>query len=318
MNFSMLLSRLLFPCTLLCGLLASSYLYQHWDVEDPANIAVVVLLVGAMWVWMWEMLLPYRNQWNKNDQDMATDGIHIAAALLVTKIAKPLYILLLFPAVTWLGQKLGTDNLWPHSWHWSAQLLLVLVLAEFGRYWVHRAAHSFLPLWNFHAVHHSPNRLYWLNAGRFHPVEKFYLQLPELLPFIFLGPSEEILMLYLVVNGLHGFFQHCNIQTRIGWLNYIFSMTELHRWHHSKVINESDNNFGNILILWDIVFGTFYWPKDREVGSIGVMNPEYPKHYMGQLLAPFGDKVDKPADYDERQDYYHQQAAHTDVKEVGS
>ena len=161
---------------------------------------------------------------------------------------------------------------------------------------------------SFHAVHHSPNRLYWLNAGRFHPVEKFYLQFPEVLPFILLNPGEDILMLYLVTNGVHGFFQHCNVHTRIGPLNYIFSMTELHRWHHSKVIEQSDTNFGNILILWDLVFGTFYWPREKEVGSIGVMNPAYPKHYLGQLAAPFHAGMDKPADYRGREEHYRQLA----------
>jgi sterol desaturase/sphingolipid hydroxylase (fatty acid hydroxylase superfamily) len=85
-------------------------------------------------------------------------------------------------------------------------------------------------------------------------------------------------------------------------------MTELHRWHHSKVIELSDKNFGNILIIWDLVFGTYYLPKDKEVGSIGVLNPAYPHNYLGQLSAPFKHRLDKPADYAQRKDYYHQQA----------
>lgn len=121
--------------------------------------------------------------------------------LVITNLAKSLYLFLLFPLTVWLGAKVGSDN-----------------------------------LWRFHAVHHSPNRLYWFNAGRFHPVEKFLFQIPELLPFILLNPSEEVLMLYLITNGIHGFFQHSNIAQNIGVLNYVFSMTELHRWHHSKVI----------------------------------------------------------------------------------
>ena len=31
-------------------------------------------------------------------------------------------------------------------------------------------------LWRFHATHHSAPRLYWLNAGRFHPLDLFTQQ----------------------------------------------------------------------------------------------------------------------------------------------
>jgi len=298
----------IFPFTLTAALVVALWVEAGGYVDDLQLISVLVLVVGAFWIWAWEYILPYRESWNRNDNDLGTDSIYMAVQLVITRLAKPLYVFLLFPVVTWLGHNVGAENLWPHDSPLLAQLVLVLVLAEFGRYWIHRAAHSVRFLWQFHAVHHSPNRLYWLNAGRFHPVEKFLFQIPELLPFILLNPAEEVLMLYLIVNGIHGFFQHSNIRMNIGWLNYVFSMTELHRWHHSKVIEQSDNNFGNILILWDIVFGTFFWPKQREVGSIGVMNPEYPKHFLGQLAAPFGDAVDKPDDYEARKDYYHKRA----------
>ncbi len=274
---------------------------------DPEIAAVIMTIAAGLWIWAWEFILPYRAHWNKSDGDLGTDAIHLTVSGLLTKFIKPLYIFLLIPAVGFLGSRFGSDELWPHHWNLVAQLALVLVLCEFGRYWFHRFAHSVPWLWNLHAVHHSPNRLYWLNAGRFHPLERFYLQIPELLPFILLNPSEPILMMYLVLNSAHGFYQHANIQTRIGPLNYVFSMSELHRWHHSKVIEQSDNNFGNILILWDLVFGTFYLPRDKEVGSIGLLNPDYPKNYIGQIIAPFQHRRDKPADYDERKEFYHAQ-----------
>lgn len=305
---SKLLSHILFPATLSVALCLAYYLYTAQVFADPSLIAVVILVSAALWVWLWEQLLPYRPHWNRNDDDLQTDSIHIVVQLIITRLAMPLYVLLLFPVVSWLADTFGAEGLWPHHWPIAPQLLLSLVLAEFGRYWLHRAAHRYHGLWRFHAVHHSPNRLYWLNAGRFHPVEKLYLQFPEVLPFILLNPGEDILMLYLVTNGVHGFFQHCNVHTRIGPLNYIFSMTELHRWHHSKVIEQSDTNFGNILILWDLVFGTFYWPREKDVGSIGVMNPAYPKNYLGQLAAPFHADMDKPADYQGREEHYKQLA----------
>ena len=171
----------------------------------------------------------------------------------------------------------------------------MLLIAEFGRYWIHFAAHKLPWLWRLHAIHHSPNRLYFLNAGRFHPLEKILFQLPEVVPFILLGTNIETITLYFVFNSIHGLFQHSNIRVRLGWLNYVFSMTELHRWHHSKRIEESDRNFGNNLILWDLVFDTFHYPKGFEVDDIGVLNTEYPKNYWDQIRAPFNkDDISKP------------------------
>ena len=41
-------------------------------------------------------------------------------------------------------------------------------------------------------------------------------------------------------------------------------MTELHRWHHSKLMHESNHNYGGNLIVWDILFGTRWLPNDRD------------------------------------------------------
>jgi sterol desaturase/sphingolipid hydroxylase (fatty acid hydroxylase superfamily) len=65
-------------------------------------------------------------------------------------------------------------------------------------------------------------------------------------------------------------------------------MAELHRWHHSLDIEEANRNYGNNILFWDIVFGTVYWPKDRDASAtIGNNIPDYPKGYLGQLMAPF-------------------------------
>jgi sterol desaturase/sphingolipid hydroxylase (fatty acid hydroxylase superfamily) len=66
-------------------------------------------------------------------------------------------------------------------------------------------------------------------------------------------------------------------------------MAELHRWHHSRLLEESNTNFGQNLIVWDIVFGTRFLPKDRDPPSdIGIAGlPAFPMDYWGQLMSPF-------------------------------
>lgn len=178
-------------------------------------------------------------------------------------------------------------SLWPHHLPLAVQVVLMILLADFFRYWLHRWSHQNPLLWRLHAVHHSPELLYWLNVGRFHPLEKALQFVFDTLPFILIGVSNEVIALYFVFYAVNGFFQHSNIRLRYGWLNYLISGAELHRWHHSRNVKESNKNFGNNLIVWDILFGTWFLPKDRALSQLGLENRSYPSGFTEQLITPF-------------------------------
>ena len=293
-----LIPTLAFPLTMGSALFVTWAGFALFDLPYTLAAALAVVIFGFIVVPVLERLLPYRESWNHSHGDTGTDIIHLFVTnVLIVNLEKPLLVAALVGVTAWLSEFMGS-TLWPDGWPLLAQLFLMLLIAEFGRYWVHLAAHKLPWLWRFHAVHHSPSRLYFLNAGRFHPLEKILFQLPEVVPFIVLGTNVETIALYFTFNSIHGFFQHSNIQLRLGWLNYVFSLPELHRWHHSKKIEESDRNFGNNLIVWDLLFGTYFNPQGREVGDIGLLNPEYPKDYLGQLAVPFASHdASKPEGY---------------------
>jgi sterol desaturase/sphingolipid hydroxylase (fatty acid hydroxylase superfamily) len=138
-------------------------------------------------------------------------------------------------------------------------------------------------------MHHSAPRLYFLNAVRFHPVDIALSTFSPMIPLILLGADGRLIALFGLVSAVHGLFQHANIVLELGPLNWFFSMAELHRWHHSRLLEESNTNFGQNLIVWDIVFGTRFLPKDREPPSdIGIAGlPSFPMDYWGQLVSPF-------------------------------
>ena len=113
------------------------------------------------------------------------------------------------------------------------------------------------------------------------------------MPFIILGISEKVLALYFIFYAINGFFQHCNIKIHLGPLNYIISGPELHRWHHSMRIKQSNNNYGNNLIIWDLLFGTWYLPRSKQVDQLGLINRNYPMGFIKQLKSPFISGLDK-------------------------
>lgn len=306
------LPYLIFPAVMTIALF--SQIFANELGTNPVISSIGISLTALVLIALIERMLPYREDWLKSDGDVVTDALHVfITQLILPKTLDLVWPFLFLGLAACLASYFGTSNLWPHEWHILPQVFLMLLIAEFGRYWVHRAAHEIPFLWKFHAVHHSPNRLYFFNAARFHPLEKIYFLIPEVAPFIILGTNIECIALYAVFNSVHGLMQHSNIHLKSGWLNYIFSLTELHRWHHSQVIKESNTNYGNNLIIWDIVFGTFFNPNNREVGTIGLLNRHYPKSYLKQICAPFS-KIDltKPADY--HSSMREQRACATEVK----
>lgn len=258
----------------------------------PLASYVAAIGGGFGLITLFELLLPYRREWLPRWSDVRTDFIF----MVLIQVLLP-YLLTIF-SVSWLVaavEKRGWSvvALWPHHWPVWIQMLLMMFAADFLRYWLHRASHTYIPLWRVHAVHHSVQKLYWFNVGRFHPIDKSLQFLCDALPFILLGVKEEVMTLYFVVYAIKGFFQHSNVDTKLGWLNYIISGPELHRWHHSRTIRESNTNYGNNVIVWDILFGTYFLPKDREVGELGLLNRSYPMGFVEQLKAPFIKGLDK-------------------------
>ena len=56
----------------------------------------------------------------------------------------------------------------------------------------------------------------------------------------------------------------------------------------------ANHNYGSNLIIWDLVFGTFFWPengqgddKGTDIRHIGIDVPDYPIDPFRQLVQPF-------------------------------
>ena len=277
----------------------------YWLIQGGTSVAIatyVVIVALSLAFWLAERLMPYRVEWNQPQGDLLNDVISGTVAYLIMPIfLKPLFIALLAGATAWLALQVG-GSLWPSDWPIVWQLILMLLLGDAGRYWGHRLAHELPMLWRFHAVHHSAKRLWWWNATRQHPVDKIWFTFTEMLFPVLLGADGVVLSMYFGVTAVCGYSQHCNIDLKLGRLYWFFNVVELHRWHHSKKPKQSDNNYGNNLIIYDRLFGTYFHPQrqnsDAKLGNIGLMNPDYPQNYLGQLKAPFIKGLDKANAHD--------------------
>lgn len=252
---------------------------------DSTFATVFPVVLGAGTITLLERILPHDRDWSGRWSDVRQDILFML--LIQGVLPRVLVILVVLSVAGSVSATITPSSAWPHHWPVAIQAALMLVSADFLRYWLHRLAHQNKFLWRFHAVHHSPHKLYWLNVGRFHPLDKFLQFLLDALPFVLLGVGEAVLSLYFVFYAVNGFFQHSNVEMRFGFLNYVISSAELHRWHHSRVPSESNTNYGNNLIIWDLIFGTRFLPSDREIHDLGLKNTRYPMAFSRQMIAPF-------------------------------
>jgi sterol desaturase/sphingolipid hydroxylase (fatty acid hydroxylase superfamily) len=283
--FRRIASLTVMPLTLV-AVLGGAALAMRVGVPPMALIAPFFVL-SILWVAALERWLPYRPEWNQPRGDLRADAAYLLSTSAVIGVMRGAVATVGALIASWISRRWGLP-LWPQDSPLYAQLPLAWALVELFAYWPHRWLHSVPWLWRLHATHHSAERLYWLNATRAHPLEHVFRSSFGLLPLAVVGAGPELLALSVLSDAVIGLFQHANIDLKLGPLNYVFSAAPVHRWHHSRVRAEADTNFGDSFIFWDLVFGTYYHPKDREVAEIGIGGLEaFPRDVLAQLASPF-------------------------------
>lgn len=263
-------------------------LNQKWYYLIPG---IVVFFYAFIFVLL-EKYFPYNQNWQNGKGDFKADLLQTFISLpIASKLAEIVIPLILIYPASLLSDGLNIDFL--NSMSFFFQCVVVIVACELFFYWIHRWSHMSPFLWKFHAVHHGAERIYWANSGRFHIIDAFYTSFIYYLPAFLMGASLEVFILIITFSGVTGFLEHVNINFKAGFFNYIFNTAELHRWHHSTTIEESNKNYGKSLIIWDLVFGTFYLPKKRIPGTAGIEKEKVPNHFIGQMMYPFLKNTDK-------------------------
>lgn len=161
----------------------------------------------------------------------------------------------------------------------------ILAIGDFVGYWMHRAFHG-RRLWAFHAVHHSSVDLDWLSAVRLHPVNDAVMRVAGTLPVLALGFAPVAVAGIVPVLTLMAILVHANVDWDWGPLRAVIASPRFHRWHHTDETQARDKNFAGLLPLWDILFGTYYMPREQRPMSFGTATP-VPTGLIGQMVFPF-------------------------------
>jgi len=166
------------------------------------------------------------------------------------------------------------------------QFVLLLVISDFIQYWIHRVFHR-SAFWKFHAIHHSPKSVDWMVAARFHPINFIVSSMFVGTLMVMLGFSPVLFAMMVPFNYLYSGLVHANVKWTFGPLQYWFASPVFHHWHHTMSDQGGNKNFAATLAIYDVIFGTFYMPKDKLPEQYGVDHDDVPESFVGQLFYPF-------------------------------
>lgn len=278
-------SWLIYPISWACLVIAYlAALRGYLSFQQAWGLLTIFLLVAYA---VLERILPYEERWSMIWTSFKSDFKFILTnVLFLAGLNALLGIFTISLAVNRIGPA--------HDWPLWLQLVSCLLVFEGLNYAIHRAMHE-APgragrfLWRVHVAHHLPEKVYVLMHPVFHPINAIFVQAVAMtLPIWIAGYDQRIVTLFLMINSMHGLISHFNVDVRMGWANYIFVGTELHRYHHSADVTEAQN-YGATLSVYDQLFGTFVYRPGQAPHTLGVSDPLVPSYgeYGKTLALPF-------------------------------
>src|SRR5665647_329859 len=181
----------------------------------------------------------------------------------------------------------------PYMKHPLVLFIASFFLLDFGEYVYHVIMHKIKRLWMFHAVHHSDNFVDVSTTLREHPGENFIRNSFTLLWIFFSGVIFWTLFLRQLIQVASNLLAHmnCRIPQKLDTiLGFVFITPNLHQVHHHYQKPYTDCNYGDVLSIWDRLFGTFSrMPYEDIVFGVDVyMDKKENSKYFSLLKLPFG------------------------------
>jgi sterol desaturase/sphingolipid hydroxylase (fatty acid hydroxylase superfamily) len=186
------------------------------------------------------------------------------------------------------------------DWPWWAMVGLLLVLDDLSQYWWHRLSHTTF-LWPLHRAHHSAQ--YMSIRVTFRNNFFYYLMMPGLWfagILLYMGVSGMVYALYVVVKLGVIMGAHCawrwdeplykiRVLRPLMWVLERTISTPATHWAHHAItqkdgVGHYKGNFGNLLFIWDIIFGSAYitrkYPKQVGLKDDQLLGQEHWYHQM--------------------------------------
>lgn len=242
---------------------------------DVGVVTALLVLMGTL------ELLAGRLLGRRQPDELWVDLLSLGQLALLIKpaIVATTGLLLLNLAPQWVGM-LGDLPLWQ-------ALLLVILPADLLHYACHRLGHTLPFMWRMHRTHHTATAMSITVAYREN--WRWYLFMPDIWYaglMVALGLGEAVLISNLIFGSanvlVHSAFAWDRSLYRSRWLAPMAWLLErtvqlpaTHRAHHAELDEQGQpphHNFGQLLYLWDTLFGTAKFTRDNYPSRYGIPN----------------------------------------------
>jgi sterol desaturase/sphingolipid hydroxylase (fatty acid hydroxylase superfamily) len=260
-----------------------SYISKHQDIVQLIYFAMILIS-------LWGSEVAFTN--NLFGEKLKHTRINLL--FIVTALPIQLCMISLVLLITvWTNQHhWGLINYLPfhkNAWVYYISLFILMDLCE---YTYHVIMHKFDFLWKFHLVHHSDLKVDVSTTVREHPGETFVRTSFLMLWVFLLGPVATVLVLRQTVQTFSNIVAHTtfrlprHINSVVG---LIFITPNIHQVHHHYQLPYTDCNYGDVLSIWDRIFGTYaeLEPQETVFGIDTHMEPSANGRFINVLKIPF-------------------------------
>ncbi|MBX2894750.1 MAG: sterol desaturase family protein [Cyclobacteriaceae bacterium] len=264
----------------------SAFFSIIWLMKSGTNqylSTVPIIAVYGLAALLLERWMPFEKNW-VNGTDWNLDFTYYIINYLIKVSAQFTLI--------WLAVWIPFPQWFPTTLPFWMQVLLALTIIDFFLFFVHWQSHRYGWLWKLHAIHHSSERLYFLNGEKRHALHQILEGSPGIILCLVIGTPQPVVVVALAILAINMMMQHTNLDYKAGILKKFFCVAELHRWHHRADYKDAQVNYGAWLTVWDHIFKTAYDnPKIYHtdgIGEIGIKEePNFPRTYWKQFWYPF-------------------------------
>ncbi|UUY08301.1 sterol desaturase family protein [Pseudomonas sp. J452] len=194
--------------------------------------------------------------------ELGVNLISTAIAFTIRAIPFAAIMFVLVHGLPGLKGVLAESNVW-------LVFLVILLVDDYGNYWLHRSAHKVPWLWRLHKPHHIPTQMNVLMGVRENLFYYFLLPVNIMAPLLVFMGAEEAGALMLALKLTVVYLQHASYRwdlwLRRSWLGGVlldglenlFALQDFHHVHHGiGRYGNASSNYGNVLNIWDDLHGT--------------------------------------------------------------
>jgi sterol desaturase/sphingolipid hydroxylase (fatty acid hydroxylase superfamily) len=174
-----------------------------------------------------------------------------------------------------------------------ANVIGTFILLDFFEYIYHVVMHTVKPFWMFHLVHHSDKVVDVSTTLREHPGETTIRLLSLLLWVLLSGASFWAILLRQFIQIVANVFAHAhfrlpkNVDKILSW---VIVTPNFHHVHHHFERPYTNCNYGDVLSIWDRLFGTYaHLSADETIFGLDTYMEECENSVFKKLIGlPFG------------------------------